>query len=483
MIDITCGYGHKCVAGNEAIATQFNDSVVKDLEGVFTDLLNYTREYNIKSTKDLMKRAGAKVLLKKCDEILTERFGMPFKHIGAGGGMYGIFTVSGRTNDVLDPYKEEVINNTEKYVNYCKSSGECGSIKPKDDLSFIDNDYLTVLDQVVKASTEIQRQIGKEGIIIDEQNAKVMNFPKGFNVHIVADIKKMFTGYGVTPLELVATLLHEIGHQFTHLKNSYRRLATVTVLLETVRNEFSENKDKRDALVLVIKKTSGKDMSKSSDIELLTESTTALVSYLTEDDNYSATDSEQQADQFAARFGLGAEVVSALDKMHRKNIELHGTPFRNVMTSTLTFSVITGLYFLIIGSGLMLTMTVTVAMFFVSMISYALGMLIVGYETNRNIYDDDITRFRRIKLDIIRQIRECDFDKVMTKKFLKDLDKLESILNRTADSVSVISRLGDTLPWNSASFRAARLSKELEVLSENDLHLAKARLQTYLGEK
>ena len=467
------------VAGIENIATQIDDRTPSEVIKRFAEIKTLLKQHNISTSNLAFKKASIKKLFSEIDTIISKRFGMNFKHVSVTGEfLYGVYVSSTNVNNAINPNKEEMYKEVEDYLNMCDKTGECKFGKTPDEIENADEDWASILDNLLKATKTIGNIINTDSIVIDFQNARVKNFPKDVKVFIVVDVVSMMIDYDIQPEELTAFLFHEIGHQFTHLSESYRGIANVTALIETLHNEYSESKDIRKSIILTTEKHSNKKIDENNFTAVVTELSGVAVKYLNNDDVYSYTDSEQLADQFSTRFGLGRYLASGLDRIHMTYKDLHGGSFTMLFyTLLVTFSQMFFIVLLFVP-GTLITVTLTTILLSVYII--IASMLYTGSDASKNTYDDDTYRFKRVKFDLIRQMRETNLPKDYKKTVLNDIESVEKILTRYRNSKFLVERIGDVMPWNINSFTLTRLHKELEELSENELVIAKNKLEQYL---
>ena len=466
------------VAGIENIATQFNDPATNEVIKRFAEIKELIKTNNPKNSKIAFSKSSIRNLFNQIDIIICKRFGMNFKHISASEGTYGVFTTSSTVNNVLDPYKEYVYSETEKCLRQCSKTGECYTGKKQEEINDHDEDWGSILARLLENVKKVNEMINTKGIEIDFQNARVKNFPKDVTVFVVCDIVTLFREFNVEPEEITAFLFHEIGHQFTHLSESYRTVTNVTILLDTMHNEYSKNKDIRETIIITTKKHSNKNIDEDNFTQVLTELTNVCIKYMNNDDVYSYTDSESLADQFSTRFGLGKYLVTGLDKLNMKIEEIYGGPIMQIFNVIVTLFVTAFFVLLFAIPASLLTIIYMSLLIAVGSVVYT--MLLCGSDASMRTYDDDTHRIKRVKFDMIRQLRETDLDKKVKKQIINDIERVEKILSKYPNSKYILERLGDVMPWNIDSFTLTRLSKELEELSENNLVLAKNKLEQFL---
>ncbi len=465
------------VIGVENIATQINDPIVDKLITRFDNIKRLMKTYRSKSSKHAFGKKEIKEEIEALDNDISDRFGLPYKHIYGSDGGYAVITVNQGVNNAIAPDREAILGTVEKQIAMCKTTGECGVVKDKKQVDgFNNSNMLTIMSDLINTTKTINKHLKTKDIKIDFNKAKIDNFPKDTIIYVIGDLYSLLIETNITSRELAAILMHEIGHSFTHIAYSYRQLENTTVLLETFTNNLKTEKNLRDNLVHSVKKSLNVDL-KGNEAQVLTQLTTVMVENINGSNVYSSVDSEHLADQFAVRFGLGGDLATGLNKV------IISFSSNSVFVSTLTTIFSIFIQALLFSFSLMLAISITVFSIILFGIISMLTTFIVGIDSNRNTYDITETRFKRMKLDLIRQIRESGLDKKYIKEVLKNIETIDTILVDYIDTKSLIGSIGDIMPWNIDKFINTRVQKELEDLSENELHVSKEKLKLILGDE
>lgn len=175
--------------------------------------------------------------------------------------------------------------------------------------------------ELIKSKNKFKELSKKYNITVDLKNAKVSGLPKETVFMLGFNAPGLFNTVGITPEEALGIVTHEIGHAFTHLSVAYRDIINTTVLLNTfTENIEQKNKSSKDSLILSYSKVYKADANKLKSINNNEALGVAILQDAIEINHsgYASIDSEQQADQFAGRFGLGADAVSGTEKLAYK---------------------------------------------------------------------------------------------------------------------------------------------------------------------
>ena len=299
----------------EMIDEQNNDYIVKSLSTQFSDLINS----GCKSNDEFFSNSNTKATINNIDNFIYERFGIRVKHIKSKGIPYACYPVAPNQTNVLNREIESQSKWIEKKLN------EHESIFGKIDESKVAKDAYEDINIIYKNLLNNRKAIieylKSDSIYIDLRKAKVSNLPSDYLVYIMADFHMLINIHKLNEFEIVAILLHEIGHVFTHLEYSYRVANTTQVLVDTVKDVvMKQNNSTKENLRLVYERATKTKVS--PEFEKMNNMTAAiyvgkgLINRTISAQDHSYTDSEQLADQFASKFGMGGYLVTALDKLH-----------------------------------------------------------------------------------------------------------------------------------------------------------------------
>lgn len=474
----------KDVVSLEAIGVMMDDAIIGKLSKLFDDLLPY-----ISTAKGLMGRPSSKLISDKkvkaimdeVDSIVSKKFGFNIKHVSDDFGNYGIVTLSTPRLNAIDNnsvYKYDLF----KY--YSDQLGNDKDIKTPKQIEDYNKDALDIMVSAKKSIDALEKQLETKGIIFNDKEATIKNLPKDFVLYISVNLSmfvELYNKQKLTGREMTAVLLHECGHGYTHIKYICRTAYNNTVLMEAA--SAAKDGDMKP-IELAYRKLGGKN-----DIDApITEETKANLVKLTvdqylndifefKDEKHSFTDSEHLADQFAARFGMGADLAKALHKMN----EYYG-PYPDINSIA---SIYTGLYAflsMIQVGGILPALAAGIIMAAVIKVLFdIIGAMSDGGHYGYATYDDDKQRLERIKLDLIRQIRTMDVDRKTEKELLKQSDEIESLLGMYDRSITFGERIVKKFSVsvsNTASIKD--FNEVIEKLMENKLYLATVRLEQRL---
>lgn len=473
----------------EMIDPQMNDYVVNAIKDCFDELSAFIKDNSINNTYSLFDNRDAYTIIKKLDIIISKRFGINFKHTGTTMTEYGALTVPPKNFSILNTDIEEIYQNTTYYLKM-KGLKDSNAL-PTEEIKNSDYNHTDMLFRWKKSMDALEKAMNTTGVVIDLKKAVIYGLPDTYHVFLTADFCSLVNELELDSDELTAVLLHEIGHAFTHIEYSYRTVNNTSVLMDTIKeNVERHNKTYKESLLLAYK-----ELFKEVPVTLEKANTVTVVLATVErfikEHNYindslvASTDSEQLADQFAGRFGMGAALITSLTKIYKKypDQQWYVTMASvNLVYALQIFAVglISG-----VGTGVILaTVTISVLLLSIlSMITYS----IFSYTTGGNVavvktYDDNKQRLIRVRNELVRNIRSSKLDNNVIKDLIAQVDSVSLIINALPDEKPMfIDNFFQTMTTKGKRMlELQKLEQITESLMENDLHIAAAKIKTLL---
>lgn len=364
-------------------------------------------------------------------------------------------------------------------------------------------DFANVNEEIRKQKKIYDSIIDKIGTI-DVNKAKVSGHFSEYRHLLSMDIAILTIEHGLTPRELMAVMLHEVGHSFTFYENCYKLKSGNHVIEEVFEQLLGSNYEK-DKFNYYLLKLKDMDLLKEQDIKnLTTEDNRYILTYkvssaisknILEDlsvSKYDETSSEQLADNFSYKLGYGKELVVGLSKLYGGyNPDGYLTSSIMIITmlveSTFIFSM---LYFLILSVAV--TFIPLLAPF---LIANAIPILLIGgliitfrvagSNNSDMTYDKLKIRYLRIRNQYVETIKKCGNDDSNLNNNLSTVYYLDDIINKLTVSRDLYTFIKDILLTNhKAAYRSMFEQQLIENLSANSLHLNNANLQVLIkGDK
>lgn len=321
---------------------------------------------------------------------------------------------------------------------------------------------------------------GKKGWV-DDRRAKVGGlFSENINL-LYLNFEQLVKTYKLSAAEMAAVTLHEIGHAY-YACSYADRLESMNQVLANIAKVKDSKKDGKVVYVYNEAKKINPEITEE-DIQLILGENRVIagakwfkfvvgaVKTQMNHDKYDETSFEQMADNFATRFGLGREILTALDKLSL----LHGAPERNqavrvlfIIQDLALFVAMAG--FVVLGSvpGVIFTATLAV-----------LRLLLEGDGARDMTYDDLKQRYTRIRHQLIELLKEAKASPLEQRAVLDDLAVIDEVLENTKEYSGIFKSLANLFfPFNRRAKTSIEEQQLLESLANNELFVASARLKT-----
>ena len=409
--------------GTEGIDHQYNSELGERLEMCFTEL---RKSRNI--TSRTLKDSQLSSIVSDCTEGMKVTFDVDFEQADT---LY-VFTPDLNRNHVLhDKIRTMVYEETDAKPFLEKKGFLSGSVNLKK--GTVSGDYTKV------------------------------------EANVYVGIGLLSQGSWCTIKELVAGVLHELGHFFSYLELLGRFIRTNYLLDEFVSKMLKvETKEQRTVLLTELEEITKTKIAKKAEIEAIARTSDAYgVLVLTQAAKasvyelgvnvYDVRAWEQLADNYAARHGYARHLAIFLDKMYRT----HGdnrwyTPtYRVFCEITKVFCWMLPLYA-------------------IPTVGFALGYglltsLMLGNPCAEE-YDPPDKRFIKLKQQTIDALKDRSLSKAHKIKYLEDYETIDKLINDlNSKSVTVWYVWYTMFPWGKRDVKDAKRFQEVEGLLNNDL--------------
>jgi len=472
------------VLSTEMIDPQIGDYVVEALNLRFSRIVNLYENLSLTNVK-FFRHREVKVLIEEIDSLISKRYGINFKHINATGFGYAVFPAPPKQYNIIN---RDIVNNHEETKAYLNAIGKrkSNSYKEVDDFEQHQNE---VLYNWVKSVEAIDNQFRKDGITVDLKKAAITNLPKDYIAYIGVDFDILIGKANATGPELTATLMHEIGHAFTHIEYSYRTVNNTAVIVDSLKSVIDETMSYNKALRLSYVKLGG-DAKGIDKTNAVTATLMVVNKYMinTRDfdttNTHSVSDSEQLADQFAGKFGLSSELATMLTKLHKVGEDMNNAAIMEATGIIYLNILLTSLFIAGSISGAIVISAITVGIIFALAIVIESGIdLYTGGGVRGGItYDLDYRRTKRIRNEVVRQLRTTDLPKSVIKEqlsYLKVIDEELLAAKSESKEISNFAKLGRLLfKTNRDASSVKELDELVEDIMENELYIASNKLKT-----
>ncbi len=290
----------------------------------------------------------------------------------------------------------------------------------------------------------------------------------------------------MTPREIAAILAHEVGHCLVAYEMAFRTVRTNQILaaaskaaaggdkgqyeyvLKTAEevldlksgmfDEIKETKDQKTVMTVIM----GKAERKTHDDSLMGNTT------------YDITTFEALADNYAARLGLGKELVTGLEKLYRKfGAAEFSSGARIAVTMLDIYSVIA-----IIGSVIAMGSNPIMGALYLGFNMLGLYARLDGRDHN-NVYDKLTIRFKRVKEQIIQYLKDKSLPAADVKRSLESVAHIEKTIAQISEYKGFLPAIFNMVDPASRAVNSARdIQQNLEAMVANDMYLKAAALRT-----
>ena len=287
----------------------------------------------------------------------------------------------------------------------------------------------------------------------------------------------------LTPEEVAAIMLHEVGHGYTYFE-LLSRVVTTNLVLAAISKELdkSDSVEDREIILKAVMKSQdleGIDPTELSKAKSRRVVDTVVITAMKRKyeaelgyDVYDITACEQAADNFATRYGAGVHLVTGLDKI----IKLSGD-----ISYRSGFS-----YFIIeavkVAGVILGPVTAVLSGFGVPIFILALLMINADSRDSEpgNHYDSPVRRFERIRAQMVERLKALDLKKEESAAILENIKCVDEILKNMSDRRQFFGVIADMLTTGSRKNRDAKTKQyELERLASNDLFLSAAKFKAF----
>lgn len=459
----------------------FIDSAVAAIENIFNNCgVN---------NSNLNKGEGAKAI-KALEDIFTKRFGV--KTIFGSNSEANFFTIPAAKTIGYDlNWYKDLYNSFNTLDNIKDKDPEFYNKLIKGEIDFDNPKYKEVNTWYNDLSNisyySLLDQIKKSNITLDIKNARISNAPKQMSFYINADWY-FAKDNNTEPIELLAVLLHEFGHNWYELEGIINVFANIVILNDIIREEYGKKgKTPADTLRIFYNKTKT-DMPKNIPNDMAAATIQAYKDVYRgcmhgQESVAFVVNDEQQADEFAARFGLGRHIVSALQKLY-PNQEAYDSwyysPAKLIADIQFGFLVTAGIIgFSVSSTGVIaavaavapIAVIVGIAVFAMASISTMKNTF--GTGGSAGLYDDLNRRYKRVRNTTIRRLNFVD-DVTVKTTILKDIEELDKLIQPVLASAanSKLKKLTEFFAKGQEAFQEQKLNELMEDLNANEIHVA-----------
>ena len=326
---------------------------------------------------------------------------------------------------------------------------------------------------------DIEQEL-RQGLKIDT-NEMVILSSNNFKFNINLNYAYLMDN-NLTPREIVATMLHEIGHIFNGLLLLPNTVANAADLMYNIIGTLQNNKNINETIL----KISGDN----NDPEITNEIVFNMYrTYILDKNQYFTGYSknitnENVADMFAVKFNYGSDLGTALTKLG--GITIKSDTIKNIVIGlelTLAIGLIIANYGLDITIGLIISTAISLSylvIFIIGTISFLVWLFsrLLGTEQlvkNNNSHEDVKTRIERLKNKVI-SLAKNNPNKEEAVRAIKEIKEINGVLHNVSNTLG--TRIQKILTSNS-EYTVLTLTDKL---INNELFIQSLRLKYLKGE-
>ena len=273
----------------EAISFQKDRAVVTEMTDIFERLIGFVAK---SGTSITFHDVNDQPEIKEMEDLIKRRFGLSVSFTAVDTG--GAFTMP-----LILTTNHALLNRNLNNLTYVKSG-------------------------------RMVRELQKTKFTVDLEKAYISGEVTNYVVPIASELlwANLSKGkFGLDAEEFTAVMLHEIGHVFTFLEYSNRLQVGNQVILEAIDELVDPHKEPYKYNFANLEEYLGLENNeiidsltgKKDPVVMTVRLSTRFVDKLTQatkDDHYHKTSSEQLADNFVVKFGMGKQLATSLDKLH-----------------------------------------------------------------------------------------------------------------------------------------------------------------------
>lgn len=482
----------KLMASLENIAFQTDTKIVDELTHLFSDLkgISDNDTHKFTNAKSFFTNPKTKKIYSDIDAAIFNRFGIHIHHVANESNAYGVLSSPPMNMNVLAKNIMDLYTRARHYLgkDECRPGESCypeydaSKEKPYEETINYRDDIRHIINNYYESMNALEKKLSEGTITIDLKNAKIKGLPEEYRITVSTNPYILLLKYkNITPKMMATVLLHEVGHMFTFIEYSYRTQRLTQNLLDTIQETATKGYSLKRILSLTWEDTyvepdETKDKREDRAVIRLFNKYMQETIYTYPKNKHWYTDSEQIADQFAGRFGLSSELSEALYLLNNEYAALDQAD-PTILGMIRTIYVVALVLLALIASTSLMTFIVVLAIY--GLLMFGIMILTVDSpDSNYLTYDLDKRRFKRMRNEVVHTLRTIDLSKEDMRGYITNIEVIDKIISKAPDEISFLEKVSGKLPWNKAVTDFKYLEQKFEDLTENNLHLATAKLKT-----
>lgn len=320
----------------------------------------------------------------------------------------------------------------------------------------------------------LEKDIGSAVGSVNRANATVGGFFQDLPC-TVGITKGMALKEDMTEEEIVATILHEIGHIVSYLETLAFTFGTCYTLMDTIRRLEKANSDEEKVKIFKgVEDATGVKITNQDLVSSATDNDAIAISIFS--DIYDQTKSEfgssiydmrsweSLSDQFSSRMGMTVPLATALDKIMREGGNVsYDSKFK--MWGITIIRWVTIILASIVAPGFS--------------IFIFLELLCLLFNPFKDVYDKPGQRLERLRQDLIQQMKVKNIPLEQSRALAQNHDIIANLIKGTNDKEDYHEKVWLFFSANARDQKARRLLlQDLQAVANNDLFAHANLLQT-----
>lgn len=337
------------------------------------------------------------------------------------------------------------------------------------------------------------KSIGQEKGYVDLQKARVSGFYSTYTNKIYLYLPGLIDNNKLTPAEMAAVYLHELGHAYEACEYASRWSSTNQVLAN-ITQEILKNKNKADKAYIYRELKTINDKITDGDVQDIVDGKTVAgpllfgslfseVGHQLRNGKYDQTSFEMLADNFATRFGYGRALVTALDKVTASGYEKSWKSYSLLWFMHTFLAVVFGgtvialTMFILSAPGLLATVVSFIGLLIYGLYFYLIAVL-SGESFKDYTYDQLKIRYKRIRNQLVEMLKETDLSAEEIQPILADIYTIDNSINSTLTYKHPLTGIMNLInPADNRASKSIQAQQLMEELAHSDLFLKSAQLR------
>ena len=348
----------------------------------------------------------------------------------------------------------------------------------------------------IEEQTKFLTNLNNKRGTIDLAKAKIGGVYSEYEHNLYINYDDFFSTGLLTPGQATGITLHELGHAFYNISHGDRWHSANQILADLALTSVKKKNKDRTLVYKELEKYN--ENIKKEELDKMMEGEPVVSGYLwfkyiaegnfnadggtTQVKTYDKTSCEQMADNFAARFGYGREVVEGLESIYKTYGSFNHSWY--MISAAMVWELLWTM-----AGVLMAVMMIKAGLYLVvpMMIfnGVMLGIMVVSYiyatgESTRDYtYDELKYRYKRIRDQMVTRLKDKSLDKASVKKILQNIEYTDGVIKTIYEDWSVYRVvLNRLIPAHWAAKNAIEDEQLLETLAANAMFMKAAQIRT-----